>query len=130
MTGRLGDRYGKRRMLLISLVMLVAGSVTAALSDSLAPMITGRADQGPGHDRHVHTGAVARTARPVPRLVPGHRRAVRWVVIHITLHGDSRLRTGIRCGPPIRKDPLSTAFPQLRGGLPQCGGARIRTWEG
>jgi hypothetical protein len=39
-------------MLLISLVMLVAASVTAALSDSPAPMITGRALQGPGHDRH------------------------------------------------------------------------------
>ncbi|MEU0193167.1 MFS transporter [Streptomyces afghaniensis] len=46
MTGRLGDMYGKRRMLLISLVMLVAGSVTAALSDSLAPMVAGRALQG------------------------------------------------------------------------------------
>ena len=41
MTGRLGDMYGKRRMLLVSLVLLVAGSVTAALSDSLAPMIVG-----------------------------------------------------------------------------------------
>ncbi|CAL9542047.1 MFS transporter [Streptomyces sp. enrichment culture] len=46
MTGRLGDMYGKRRMLLISFVMLVAGSVTAALSDSLTPMIVGRALQG------------------------------------------------------------------------------------
>ncbi|MBA2945474.1 MFS transporter [Streptomyces himalayensis] len=44
--GRLGDMYGKRRMLLVSLVMLVAGSVTAALSDSLTPMIVGRALQG------------------------------------------------------------------------------------
>ncbi|MEU2289153.1 MFS transporter [Streptomyces sp. NPDC013178] len=44
--GRLGDMYGKRRMLLVSLVMLVAGSVTAALSDTLTPMIVGRALQG------------------------------------------------------------------------------------
>ncbi|MEU1177913.1 MFS transporter [Streptomyces sp. NPDC005820] len=44
--GRLGDMYGKRRMLLVSLLMLVAGSVTAALSDTLAPMIVGRALQG------------------------------------------------------------------------------------
>ncbi|MER5427770.1 MFS transporter [Streptomyces sp. NPDC002588] len=44
--GRLGDMYGKRRMLLVSLVMLIAGSVTAALSDNLAPMIVGRALQG------------------------------------------------------------------------------------
>ncbi|MFF7981813.1 MFS transporter [Streptomyces sp. NPDC007901] len=44
--GRLGDMYGKRLMLLTSLVMLVVGSVTAALSDSLVPMIVGRALQG------------------------------------------------------------------------------------
>ncbi|MFE7978984.1 MFS transporter [Streptomyces shenzhenensis] len=44
--GRLGDMYGKRLMLLTSLGMLVAGSVTAALSDTLAPMIVGRALQG------------------------------------------------------------------------------------
>ncbi|MFD5268167.1 MFS transporter [Streptomyces sp. NPDC058335] len=45
-TGRLGDMYGKRRMLLLSLGLLVAGSVTAALSDTLAPMVVGRALQG------------------------------------------------------------------------------------
>ncbi|MDX3244467.1 MFS transporter [Streptomyces sp. ME18-1-4] len=44
--GRLGDMYGKRRMLLVSLLMLIAGSVTAALSDGLTPMIVGRALQG------------------------------------------------------------------------------------
>lgn len=44
--GRLGDMYGKRLMLLASLVMLVVGSVVAALSDSLVPMIVGRALQG------------------------------------------------------------------------------------
>ncbi|MFF8596543.1 MFS transporter [Streptomyces sp. NPDC015220] len=44
--GRLGDMYGKRRMLLVSIGMLVAGSVTAAVSDSLTPMIVGRAMQG------------------------------------------------------------------------------------
>ncbi|MEU8866251.1 MFS transporter [Streptomyces umbrinus] len=44
--GRLGDMYGKRRMLLINMGLLVAGSVICALSDSLAPMILGRALQG------------------------------------------------------------------------------------
>ncbi|MFJ3761396.1 MFS transporter [Streptomyces sp. NPDC090080] len=44
--GRLGDMYGKRLMLLTSMLMLVAGSVTAALSDTLVPMIVGRALQG------------------------------------------------------------------------------------
>src|SRR5215470_17532469 len=44
--GRLGDMYGKRRMLLISIGLLVTGSVVAALSSSLGPMIAGRALQG------------------------------------------------------------------------------------
>ncbi|WP_220270239.1 MFS transporter, partial [Marinitenerispora sediminis] len=44
--GRLGDMYGKRRMLLASLVLLVAGSVVCGLSDSLVPMIAGRVLQG------------------------------------------------------------------------------------
>ncbi|GAA3549207.1 MFS transporter [Amycolatopsis ultiminotia] len=44
--GRLGDMYGKRRMLLVSVLMLIAGSVIGATSDSLVPMITGRALQG------------------------------------------------------------------------------------
>ncbi|MFF7594482.1 MFS transporter [Streptomyces mirabilis] len=44
--GRLGDMYGKRRMLLVSLLLLITGSVTAGLSSSLAPMIVGRVLQG------------------------------------------------------------------------------------
>lgn len=44
--GRLGDMFGKRRMLLISGVMLIVGSVVCALADSLLPMIIGRALQG------------------------------------------------------------------------------------
>ncbi|RSM48668.1 MFS transporter [Amycolatopsis balhimycina DSM 5908] len=44
--GRLGDMYGKRRMLLISLGALVAGSAVGALSDSLVPMVAGRTLQG------------------------------------------------------------------------------------
>ncbi|GAA4617467.1 MFS transporter [Saccharopolyspora hordei] len=44
--GRLGDMYGKRRMLLVSLGMLVLGSTTCALSNGLAPMVVGRVLQG------------------------------------------------------------------------------------
>ena len=44
--GRLGDMFGKRRLLLVSLVLLVTGSVVCALSDSLIPMIAGRTLQG------------------------------------------------------------------------------------
>ncbi|MCZ9882836.1 MFS transporter [Arthrobacter sp. B2a2-09] len=44
--GRLGDMYGKRRMLLFSIVLLVLGSVVGAFSDSLVPMIVARTLQG------------------------------------------------------------------------------------
>ena len=44
--GRLGDMYGKRRILLASTAFMVAGSLVCALSSSLLPMIAGRALQG------------------------------------------------------------------------------------
>ncbi|MFJ6511581.1 MFS transporter [Streptomyces sp. NPDC091406] len=44
--GRLGDLYGKRRMLLVSLAVMVIGSLICASTDDLVVMITGRALQG------------------------------------------------------------------------------------
>ncbi|MFI6489906.1 MFS transporter [Streptomyces sp. NPDC050564] len=46
--GRLGDMYGKKRMLLASLVPLIIGSMVCALSSSVLPMIAGRGLQGMG----------------------------------------------------------------------------------
>ncbi|WP_425548805.1 MFS transporter [Amycolatopsis ultiminotia] len=45
-SGRLGDLYGKRRVLLASLGVLVAGSVLSALTSSLMLMVAGRGMQG------------------------------------------------------------------------------------
>ncbi|MFE6776878.1 MFS transporter [Streptomyces sp. NPDC057702] len=44
--GRLGDMYGKRKVLIGSLVLLVAGSVLCAVSSGLVPVIVGRVLQG------------------------------------------------------------------------------------
>lgn len=44
--GRLGDMYGKRRVVIAMLILLVIGSVIAALSTSLPWMLVGRALQG------------------------------------------------------------------------------------
>lgn len=44
--GKLGDMYGRRRVLLALLALQVAGSVIAALSLTIAPLIVGRALQG------------------------------------------------------------------------------------
>lgn len=47
-SGRLGDMYGKRRIVLALLIVMVAGSVICALSNTLIPMIIGRVLQGVG----------------------------------------------------------------------------------
>lgn len=44
--GRLGDLYGKRRMLVASLAVMVAGALLSASTSELVPMIAGRALQG------------------------------------------------------------------------------------
>jgi len=73
-SGRLGDMFGKRLMLLASLVSLVAGSVLCALADSLVPMVAGRALQG------VSMGAIAlgisimRDELPADRIGPAVAR--------------------------------------------------------
>ncbi|MDX3642336.1 MFS transporter [Streptomyces sp. MB09-02B] len=46
--GRLGDLYGKRRMLLVCCAPLIIGSVVCALSSTVVPMIVGRGLQGIG----------------------------------------------------------------------------------
>src|SRR5690242_8534749 len=47
-TGRLGDLYGKKLMMMVLMLPLVAGSVLCALAGSLVPMIAGRGLQGIG----------------------------------------------------------------------------------
>ncbi|WP_251093171.1 MFS transporter [Streptomyces sp. Caat 7-52] len=44
--GRLGDLYGKRRMLVLSLAVMVAGALVSALTSALLTMIVGRTLQG------------------------------------------------------------------------------------
>uniref|UniRef100_UPI0015F1119C MFS transporter n=1 Tax=Streptomyces sp. WELS2 TaxID=2749435 RepID=UPI0015F1119C len=44
--GRLGDLYGKRRMLVLSLAVMVVGALVSALTSELITMIVGRTLQG------------------------------------------------------------------------------------
>src|ERR1700760_4121925 len=46
--GRLGDMYGKERLLLYTLALLAGGTLVSALSTALVPMIVGRVIQGAG----------------------------------------------------------------------------------
>ncbi|WP_280238901.1 MFS transporter [Nocardia abscessus] len=44
--GRLGDLYGKRRFVLVSLGLMVLGSLISGFTSDLVPMVVGRAVQG------------------------------------------------------------------------------------
>lgn len=44
--GRLGDLFGKRRMLILSLAVMVVGALVSAVTSALLPMIVGRTLQG------------------------------------------------------------------------------------
>ena len=46
--GRLGDMYGKRRMVLVSLLTLLIGCVVSAIAPNVLVLIIGRALQGCG----------------------------------------------------------------------------------
>ena len=46
--GRLGDMFGKERVLVIVLVALAVGTIISALSTSIGPMLVGRGIQGIG----------------------------------------------------------------------------------
>ncbi|QLJ04077.1 MFS transporter [Streptomyces sp. NEAU-sy36] len=67
-SGRLGDLVGKRRMMLICVAPLVAGSVVCALSTSVVPMIVGRGLQGMGMGMIPLGIALLRDVVPVEKL--------------------------------------------------------------
>ena len=66
--GKLGDMFGKRRIALVLLGLLVAGSVLAALSSTVGPMIVGRGMQGMGMGVIPLGIAILRDVLPPQRL--------------------------------------------------------------
>ncbi|PWR07330.1 MFS transporter [Micromonospora acroterricola] len=68
--GRLGDRYGKDRVLVASLTALAVGSVISALAPNIAVMVVGRAVQGAGGGVLPLTFGIIRDEMPRER-VPG-----------------------------------------------------------
>ena len=114
--GRLGDRWGRRRMLLIGLVVFVLGSVLAALSGSAGTLLL--ATGGPGRRwRDGPAGDVVDGQRDLPGPGPGRR--VRCVGrSHVRGRGP---RTAARWGAH-RGGQLAT---RLLGQRPDRGG-RVR----
>ncbi|MET4224408.1 MFS transporter [Oerskovia enterophila] len=67
-TGRLGDMFGKRKMLLICTIPLALGSVVCAVAASVVPMIVGRGLQGMGMGMIPLGIALLRDIVPAERL--------------------------------------------------------------
>jgi EmrB/QacA subfamily drug resistance transporter len=68
--GRLGDIYGKERLLLYTLVILAGGTLLAAVSTSMAMLIVARTIQGVGGGIFPLAFSIARDEFP-PERVPG-----------------------------------------------------------
>jgi EmrB/QacA subfamily drug resistance transporter len=66
--GRLGDMYGKERLLLWTLVVLAAGTLLAAVSNSLELLIVARVIQGVGGGIFPLAFAIARDEFPPDRV--------------------------------------------------------------
>lgn len=67
--GQLGDLYGKRRMLLVSLATMVVGSLITAMSSSIGWLVVGRTVQG------LAAGTVPLGISLVAAVVPAERQA-------------------------------------------------------
>jgi len=74
--GRLGDLYGRKRLMLWSLILVTLGSIFSGLSQSMSQLIVFRVLQGIGG------GMMIATAFAAPAdLVPDAKERVRWMVM-------------------------------------------------
>lgn len=78
-SGRLGDMFGKRRMLLILAIPLILGAIVCALAPTVEVMIVGRAMQGLG------SGMVPLGIAMLRDLVPKERLAAAIATVSATL---------------------------------------------
>lgn len=74
--GRLGDLFGRKPLMIISMVLVVVGSVLGGLSQSMEQLITFRVLQGLGGGMMIAT-----TFAAPADLFPDPRRRVRWLLM-------------------------------------------------
>ncbi|HSA50082.1 MAG TPA: MFS transporter [Yinghuangia sp.] len=96
-SGRLGDLYGKRRMLLVCTIPLIVGSVICALSTTVLPMIIGRCLQGMG------MGMVSLGVSALRELLPPERLGSGIALI------SSSLGIGAALGLPVAATVIGNA---------------------
>jgi len=74
--GRLGDLYGRKSLIMLSLVLVALGSVLSGLSQTMAQLVSFRVLQGLGG------GMMIATAFAAPAdIFPDPKKRVRWMVL-------------------------------------------------
>src|SRR4051812_10382493 len=101
--GRLGDMFGKERMLVVVLVMFALGSLVAALSHSIGVLVAGRAIQG-------FAGAVFPLAFGIIRDEFPPERVAQGIGLISATFGIGGGGGVVGAGPPVGK-------PSSEGGL-------------
>lgn len=81
-TGRLGDRYGRRRLLIVGILLFGAGSILAALATGAAPLLAARLVQGIGG-----AAILPATLSTVNALFTGRERGIAFAIWGSTIGG-------------------------------------------
>ena len=81
-TGRLGDRYGRRRLLIVGIVLFGAGSILAALATGASALLAARLVQGVGG-----AAILPATLSTVNALFTGRERGIAFAIWGSTIGG-------------------------------------------
>ncbi|WP_246129784.1 MFS transporter [Verticiella sediminum] len=97
--GRIGDLFGRKRLMLASVIVVAACSIACGLAQSMAQLVIARTLQGVGG------GMMIATAFAAPAdLLPDPRRRVRWLAL---LSGSFALASGVG---PVLGGTITEAF--------------------
>ena len=80
--GRLGDYYGRKPFVIVSIILFTAASILCGMADSMLWLVIGRGAQGIGGGMLVGTAFAC-----IPDLFPGARVRLRWQVLMSTAFG-------------------------------------------
>lgn len=97
-TGRLGDRFGRRRLLIAGIVIFGLGSVLAAMATGAPELLTGRLAQGVGA-----AAILPATLSTVNALFTGRERGIAFAIWGSTIGGMAAVG-------PVVGGWLTTAF--------------------
>jgi MFS family permease len=128
--GRLGDLYGRRRLLVVGMTAFAAGSLAAALAPTLAVLVAARAVQGVGA-----AASIPASLALIGSFLPEGRARTRALSAALGLrrHGRAgargRARGAARAAGGARRAADPTGCPGRVRGRRGAGGRRDRRYS-